>query len=219
MSYSRSKFYSVYFVGIVLFMLYFIFIFGESINMWSSLFAILIVVVLFITVAIPVTIHTSDWLDNIIKQRKFHEKVFFKWLIPFIIIIPISLFSLTLFNEYYENREKNLLTLLSFEAEDVRSIQFGHYPDAPIIEENTLASRELLSFLAQYDVKKMPDQQWDSDVSKEKGFQLTVYTKNDELYIAHIYETRMLYVSDGNYYSVTNGPIDVDWVHNFADQY
>ena len=124
MSYNRSKLYSVYFIGILLFMLYFIFIFGESINMWSSLFAILIVVVLFITVAIPVTIHTSDWLDNIIKQRKFHEKVFFKWLIPFIIIIPISLFSLTLFNEYYENREKNLLTLLSFKKNVAVSFLF-----------------------------------------------------------------------------------------------
>ena len=216
MSYSRSKFYSVYFIGIVLFMLYFIFIFGESINMWSSLFAILIVLVLFITVAIPATIQVTDWLDKKITQRKFHEKISFKWLVPFIIIIPISLFSLTIFDEY---REKNLLTLLSFEAEEIISIQFGYYPDAPIIEENALASRDLLTFLAQYDIKKMPDQQWDSDVSKEKGFQLYVYTNNDKLYMAHIYENRMIYINDGNYYAVTNGPIDVDWVHNFANQY
>ena len=215
MSYSRSKFYTVYFIGILLFMLYFFFIFGESIDMRSSLITILIVVVLFITIAIPVAIKTTEWLDNVIKQHKFHEKIFFKWLIPLIIIIPISLFSLTIFNEY---RVKNFLTLFSFEAEEIKSIQFGHYPDAPIIEENALASKELLTFLAQYDIKIMPDQQWDSDVSKEKGFQLYIYTNDDKLFMAHIYENRMININDGNYYSITNGPIDVDWVYDFADQ-
>ncbi|MEB1809082.1 MAG: hypothetical protein LPK26_17650 [Bacillaceae bacterium] len=64
----------------------------------------------------------------------------------------------------------------------------------------------------------MNDNEWDSDVSEEEGFMLTIYAKNKPI-MASIYERRVHFLNEGKYYNVLNGPIDMDWVKNFIKEY
>ena len=63
----------------------------------------------------------------------------------------------------------------------------------------------------------MKDAEWNSDVSKEKGINVTIYEKGKPI-IASIYETRLLFLNESKYYQVMNGPIDIDWVHNYIKE-
>lgn len=56
----------------------------------------------------------------------------------------------------------------------------------------------------------------DSDVSKETSFRLIIYAKGD-ITIVSIHEDRLSLRSNRNrgYYSVLNGPINLEWIENF----
>ncbi|WP_339216651.1 hypothetical protein [Ornithinibacillus sp. FSL M8-0202] len=74
--------------------------------------------------------------------------------------------------------------------------------------------------MSQYNVKKISNNDWNSDVSKELSFRFTMITKNDVIAVS-IHEDRLSFHGNHNrgYYSVINGPVNTQWVKIFNDKY
>ncbi|GLO65249.1 hypothetical protein MACH08_10330 [Oceanobacillus kimchii] len=73
----------------------------------------------------------------------------------------------------------------------------------------------MVEFLSQYQVKKINDRDWNSDVSKETGFMIEIRTEN-EVVMASIYENQLMSINNnGDYYKVVNGPIEIRWVYDY----
>lgn len=130
------------------------------------------------------------------------------------ILFPVALVSLTFYIEY---KEKSLIQVASFDPEDVDYLEINIGWDYKNTGDYVEDAKKLHDFLSQYKVKKMRYSEWDNDVSKEKGFVFTVETNNNRL-SASVYENRMIIYSDGGYYSVTNGPIDMEWIYDFVER-
>lgn len=79
-------------------------------------------------------------------------------------------------------------------------------------------AEELSELLGHYQVKKMKDRDWDSDVSKENGFLITIYSNDEPILLASIYENRLVFYNDGEYYKVLNGPIDMGWLEKMYNK-
>ncbi|TFB14146.1 hypothetical protein E3U55_14630 [Filobacillus milosensis] len=126
--------------------------------------------------------------------------------------------SLNIYNEY---REKGLGEVIEYDTSDVEELVFyeGHPPYNWKTDEVEHADA-LKEFLSQYRVKKMSDDEWNTNVSKEKGFQVTIYLE-DKIIMSTIYENRLMVLgsSSGSIFKVTNGPIDVEWVENYLKKH
>lgn len=116
-----------------------------------------------------------------------------------------------------DNREKNLADLLRAEKinyEDL-DMDFERIDDQEAIDQ-------LLKFLAKYDVKRMKNRDWDSNVSGLKGFSLHLYG-GDEIVIMSLFEDRIHFNSSFGpripYYHVTNGPVDMEWLEEFYGEF
>lgn len=133
-------------------------------------------------------------------------------IIGLVIITGIFLFS---YNIYNDNREKGLNDVISYDIKNFESLIFnegvGQFEWRTDKEEH---AEKLIDFLSRYRVKKMKDYEWDSNVSNEEGFQVTIYSKGKPI-MASIYEHRVHYYNDGDYYKVVNGPIDVGYIEKF----
>lgn len=212
----KNKYFWIFFIVILFLISYFAFFLAEKFYLWSSYITIITSGLIFFVVIIPFASYLADMLMKFIIDKNIYQKSIFKFLLAFIIVLPISLISITIYNEY---REKNLNDVLSYDLAHVKSLEFqldgspGYWKS-----DNIEATKELFNFLSQYDVKKMRDSEWNSDVSKETGFRFTVYTKGD-IIMASVYENRLMLLSDGKYYSVTNGPINMEWIAKYNDKY
>ncbi|WP_017795937.1 hypothetical protein [Oceanobacillus kimchii] len=81
--------------------------------------------------------------------------------------------------------------------------------------EDHQAVKKMVEFLSQYQVKKINDRDWNSDVSKETGFMIEIRTEN-EVVMASIYENQLMSINNnGDYYKVVNGPIEIRWVYDY----
>ena len=217
--YNRKNGYYWIIFSFMLFIISYIYYFlAEKYHFWSSFIVILTSVLLFIVVIIPCTVYLADRLMKFTLDKNIHKKSVFKFLLAFMILLPFAFVSITIYNEY---REKNLTDVLNYDKNHVKSLQFHLDGSEPWENNNDEAAKELYDFLSQYNVKKMRDSEWDSDVSKETSFRFTIYTKGD-IIIASVHENRLLLFSDysnGNYYSVTNGPINTEWIANYNEKY
>ncbi|MFD1030274.1 hypothetical protein [Metaplanococcus flavidus] len=213
---SRSGYYWMYFIFILFIFSYIGFYVAEQYYLWSAFIGILFGVMVFFLALIPFTDYLANRLSRFTEEKELHAKGAFKFVLAFIVILPLALIAFSLFDEF---GEKNLTKALSYVPGDVETVEFMSDGNAGVWQNSSKeAAAELHDFFGQYEVKKMSDSDWDSDVSKETGLMLTLHMKN-HIIIAYIYENRMHLLNDGNYYSVMNGPIDMEWVAEYNERY
>lgn len=111
-------------------------------------------------------------------------------------------------------QEQHLDHVLSYDMTKFQSLTYDGDGLSEWYTTNVEDAKEFNTFLSQYQVRKMKDNRWDSDVSEEQGFLITIYTEADDPIIATIYEHR-LSVVNGDYYEVLNSPVDMDWVNQY----
>lgn len=119
--------------------------------------------------------------------------------------------------KYNDYKEKNLDDLFIQYSKHYKSIAFEVYDDNKSIPDDKAVMDELTGFLSQYQVKKMKDAEWNSDVSKEKGFWIDIQSKNKLITILFLEER--VHIPGFGYYRVINGPIDIDWLQNFQEKH
>lgn len=127
-------------------------------------------------------------------------------------MIPIMFVSLKLYNEY---KEKGLVEAMDYDEDSFEMFIF--YPGQNIEWRTTNQDHvdELMDFLSQYDVKRMKQRDWDSDVSNERGVSFDI-VNSDRPIMAYIMEERLRINTE--YYSLVNGSIDIDWIINFIEE-
>ncbi|OCA81685.1 hypothetical protein A8F94_22780 [Bacillus sp. FJAT-27225] len=128
----------------------------------------------------------------------------------------IIFFSIKMYNDY---KEKGLNDLIGSDLSEFDYLVFNEGVEQyQARTDQADHAKKLNDFFSQYRVKRMKDDEWNPDVSNERGFNLTIY-ENGKPIIAHIYENRLLFLNDGNYYTVVNGPIDMDWIKRYTNQF
>ncbi|MFJ7934523.1 hypothetical protein [Sporosarcina sp. NPDC096371] len=123
-----------------------------------------------------------------------------------------------LFSKYNEYREKNLGDLYAYHESSFESLEFEYIGHDPWSANEKQPMEELMEFLSQYQVKKMKDSEWDSNLSGEKGFWAYTRYGKDRLEMVSIFGDRLIFASDG-YYKVINGPVDMNWIESFNKEY
>lgn len=180
-------------------------------NTWNSPFTIIITLLLFFIAIIPLTTYLSEKLVKYSLSKGLEKDRNYKIFVSIFVVVPITLLSIIIVNDH---REKGLDEVISFNSTKFTSFEFESNPYDSWKTDEQEPVEELIGFLSQYRVKKMKDAEWDSNVSKEKGFRITIFSK-DEVMFAYIYENRALFLK-GGYYNVVNGPIDMEWVEKYA---
>lgn len=184
----------------------------EEFYLLSAFIGVLLVAVVFFLAIIPLTDIMAKRISRLTEEKGLHKRGAFKLVPAFMIILPLALITYSFMNEY---GEKNITKALSYNPGNVEMVEFQGISDM-WQNDSEEAATELFDFIGQYNVKKIS--YWDNDVSGEEGVMLTLYTGND-IIMASIYENRMLLHSNGNYYSVVNGPIDMDWLAEYNERY
>ncbi|MBT2600988.1 MULTISPECIES: hypothetical protein [unclassified Oceanobacillus] len=129
-------------------------------------------------------------------------------MITVLMFIPIIVFSVSMLNEY---KTKSLKELLEYDKSSFEAVFVNHQK----MTEDHQAVKKMVEFLSQYQVKKINDRDWNSDVSKETGFMIEIRTEN-EVVMASIYENQLMSINNnGDYYKVVNGPIEIRWVYDY----
>lgn len=167
----------------------------------------IIFVLLYIIIIIPISAYLSDKLTNFSLNMGLREGNHLTIFIVIMISLPVVLFSAYLNSE---SREQSLDHIITYNTKDFNYLIIDLNHDKLQIDEKEDAE-ELNNLFKKYKVKKIKKSEWDSDVSKEKGFQLTVYSRDKVEIMASIYEDRIL-LGSGKAYEVINGPINVDRV-------
>ncbi|TFD99447.1 hypothetical protein [Jeotgalibacillus salarius] len=213
---SKNSYYWIYFIIICSLLLYAGYFLGEEFHLWSSYVGITAGVLVLLIIIIPLTAYLADKLMKFTADKDLHEKRMFKFSLAFMMVLPVALVAGTIYNEY---REKNLTNVLDYSPEHVEVMLLDSEVSSVQWEvSHAKAAKELFDFLKQYDVKKMRMTEWDTDVSEESRFVFTIYTKND-IIGASVYENRLILYNEGEYYSVTNGPVDIEWMADYRDRY
>ncbi|SES90819.1 hypothetical protein SAMN05216389_103137 [Oceanobacillus limi] len=204
----------IFFLIFLLINTYFYGLFFKNINFipdhWetSSSFTIIIVLLYFLAV-IPFTAYLSERVLQFCQNQRFMNR---RILIATLIMIPIMFVSLKLYNEY---KEKGLVEAMDYDEDSFEMFIF--YPGQNIEWRTTNQDHvdELMDFLSQYDVKRMKQRDWDSDVSNERGVSFDI-VNSDRPIMAYIMEERLRINTE--YYSLVNGSIDIDWIINFIEE-
>lgn len=121
---------------------------------------------------------------------------------------------------YDDHRVKGLGDVIEYDINKFETLAFneGYMDSFDWRTDQKEHAEKLDDFLSQYLVKKMKDKEWNPDLSEEKGFKMTIYTKGDPI-IAFIYEYRLLFLNEQHYYEVVNGPIDINWVESYVEKF
>lgn len=130
--------------------------------------------------------------------------------ITILIAVILAILIIITVNNY---REKGLDDVISYDIANFNYLIIN----GDLKTDKKEYAKGLKKLLGQYRVKKMKDREWDSDVSKEKGVSITIYIK-DKPIMASIYEYRVVFYNDGDYYKVINGPINMDWVDKMYNE-
>ncbi|GGD08121.1 hypothetical protein [Pontibacillus salipaludis] len=138
-----------------------------------------------------------------------------RWFLIISVVI-IIFFSVKYFND---NREKGLDDVIRYDVSDVESLSIRLTGNHEWRTDQKVHIEALKDFLSNSRVKRMKDHEWDSDVSKEEGFMVSIYSKGEQIPIdATIFEKRVHVFNGGKYYRILNDPIDVDWIKQFIKE-
>ena len=134
-----------------------------------------------------------------------------------ILVVAITVVAGFIGAKVYDNRERNLGGEFARYTEQVRGMSFHleKHPEGWRTRE-AKPVEELQEFLGRYQVKKMKDDDWDPDVSREHGFTVDISNGHKSLH-AHVMEHRIMWRH--GYFYVLNGPIDMEWVEDFNEKY
>ncbi|MHA6252475.1 hypothetical protein [Oceanobacillus sp. CAU 1775] len=211
---NKSKALFWIFFTILFFIHFYIFLFiADRFLFWGTNFANIFFVFIFVIVVIPTTAFVAEWTTKFSMRIGLKKKKNFIIFVSSLVILTASVLTITTYNDY---REKGLNEVIQFNKNNWEYIILGH--DLRLDKEAHYAFGESLeALLEQYTVKKMPDRDWNPDVSKENGFNFTVYD-NDNVIIASIYEHRINFLNDGNYYEVLDGPINMNWLDKMHEE-
>ena len=124
--------------------------------------------------------------------------------------LVLILFSLKTFYDY---REKSLDRMISYNASNFNSMLVNF----ELYTENKEHAEDLTKFLSQYRVKKISSNEYQRDFKEMRGFHILVNPHNGKSTLVSISGDRLLH-SNGSYYKVLNGPIDLDWVTKFIEE-
>ena len=167
---------------------------------WNNGYSTILAILIYLIVFIPLMAYLSEKLAKFSLKLGLDKRKNFIIFIAILITIPI----IVTINDY---REKDLDDVISFNSKNFEQLILGN---AWTTDKKEHAD-ELIDFLSQYRIKKMKDDEWNGDVSKEKGFSIDIYLKDKSLG-ASIYENRVWVYRSGKSYHVVNGPIDIDWI-------
>lgn len=131
-----------------------------------------------------------------------------------VLVIAISIASLYIFNFINDNQKKYLDEVVSFEVEKFKSLEVNFYWKT----DKKKDAQDLKELLSKYRVKKINSQETNDDISEKEGFAIVIYSDEGTI-IATIYEDQVNFVNDGHSYEVLNGPIDMNWFHNFSSNH
>lgn len=165
------------------------------------------IIVLFVLV-IPVARGLARKFENVTSEK---SKKWYTFMAVSIAVITSASFVFSLYDEY---RVKSLDHAFDFQTEKALHLQVDLAGEMYIIEDKE-AMAEWKTFLNQYDVKKMNNREWDSDLSNEQGFVVSLIFDNNWTG-GSVYENRLINYGDMDYYQVLNGPVDIAWVTDFV---
>ncbi|WP_042222106.1 hypothetical protein [Oceanobacillus manasiensis] len=206
----------IFFITLSFIITYSTFSFVDGFLSWYSSFFTIIFFVLYLLIIIPIAAFISEKLVILCLGNGLEKSRNFKRFIVLLAVVPISLYGLFLVNEY---REKGLEEVMGSDVSNFDYLYFSNHEEFNYWKtEERKAAEELFAFLSNYEVKKMKDAEWFSDVSGVEGFEVTIYN-NGKPQIAGVYEDRIHVYNGGDYYKVVNGPIDTAWVEKFQRQY
>ncbi|MDV2580918.1 hypothetical protein [Alkalibacillus haloalkaliphilus] len=166
----------------------------------------LAIIFIYFIVIIPLTLYGTE---KVLKYAISKGKA----LTLLLMATPVLIISLYFYNEY---REKSLDQVISYDEDDIHALVFHEGHEEEWRTDEREHADKLNEFLSQYQVKRVRHRDWDSDVSNENGFRITIYSDGRPI-LASVYEERMLDVGTGPY-KVVNGPIDIEWVENFIEE-
>ncbi|AUJ23926.1 hypothetical protein [Virgibacillus dokdonensis] len=158
---------------------------------------------------VPLTAFVAEELSIYLLYKGLGKQ---RWFLIFIVILIIAASILFSFKIIKENSEKSLGSILDYNTANFQSLII----DIEYESRNVNDVNKLVDFLDQYKIKKMKEHEWNSDVSKEEGIHITIYTKNGSIGLG-IYENRLVHYNSGNYYNVTNAPIDIDYLKDIIN--
>ncbi|MEN2766763.1 hypothetical protein [Ornithinibacillus xuwenensis] len=212
-----KRHYWIIFIFVLFAISYLNYLLAIEFQIWSATLGIFANVLIFLVVIIPFTAYLSNQIHTFTLSRNIQEKSAFKFLLLVLIVLPVVIVSLTIYNEY---KEKSLINIIGYDSEQVESLEFHLDGSKYWRNTNEEAIEELFDFLSQYNVKKISNNDWNSDVSKVLSFRFTMFTKNDVIAVS-IHEDRLSFHGNNNsgYYSVINGPVNTQWVKVFNEKY
>ncbi|WP_438316999.1 hypothetical protein [Sporosarcina sp. FA9] len=138
------------------------------------------------------------------------------------IIILAFFFSLKVINDY---RERDLISLINYKPADFLSLGFtsdmNEVPEGKGFEwftKDKEPTDELMEFLSQYSVKKINEEKFNEIRESGERIEFDVYHSKAKPSIVWMYGNSV-HILVGNYYEITNGPIDIEWIRKYNEKY
>lgn len=137
------------------------------------------------------------------------------------IIILAIFFSLKIINDY---RERDLISLINYKPSDFLSL--GVTLDINGVQEgkgfewftkDKEPADELMEFLSQYSVKKINEDKFNEIRESRERIEFDIYHSKANPSIFGLYENNV-HILVGNYYEITNGPIDMEWIRKYHEK-
>lgn len=179
---------------------------------WIDNLTNIVVLFILVIVVIPFTAFVAEWITKFSLRSGLNRRRNFTLFVTGIIFVTVAVASFQMYDNY---REKNLNEVIQFDKNAWDYIIVKH--DLRLDKEEHQAYAESLQALfEQYTVRKIPDHKWDSDVSKENGFNFTVYYE-DKTMMVNIYENRISSIENG-YFEIIDGPMNMNWLDKLYDE-
>lgn len=172
------------------------------------------VVILFFLVilVIPFTAFVAESITKFSLRSGLNKRKNFTLFVTGIVFVTVAIASFQTYDNY---REKNLNEVIEFDKNKWEYIIVGH--DLRLEKQEHQAFAESFQALfEQYTVKKIPDREWDPDVSKENGFNFTAYY-GDKTITVSIFENRVSSIDKG-YFEIIDGPMNMNWLDKLYDE-
>ncbi|QNK89461.1 hypothetical protein H7992_07290 [Sporosarcina sp. resist] len=145
----------------------------------------------------------------------------FKYLVIGIIILAVFL-PLKVINDY---RERDLISLINYKPADFLSM--GFTSDMNEVQEgkgfewftkDKEPTDELMEFLSQYSVKKINEEKFNEIRESKERIEFDIYHSKTKPSIVRVYG-KSVHILVGNYYEISNGPIDLEWIRKYNKKY
>ncbi|MBS4172828.1 hypothetical protein [Bacillus sp. FJAT-49736] len=135
------------------------------------------------------------------------------------VIVAVLVFSFKMYNDY---KEKNLDEVINYNPENLNYFGIFLRGHEEWNTDKKEPPKKLKEFLSQYKVKKMFAAKCSSVNSfmKENLFDIQYRLKGeDRAKMFTVFENCIYSFDSGKMYKVINGPIDIDWIRKYNEEY